>query len=231
MIPIKDTIRSRSFPLVTWAIIIANTLVFFFEMGLTPLQQERFVTAFALTPGRLNPLNPLTLLPVFTHMFMHAGWLHFLSNIWILFIFGDNVEDRMGSLRFLVFYLLGGITAGLIQAMVMANSMFPVLGASGAIAAVMGAYFFYYPRARVITLILVFIFPWFVEIPAVVYLGFWFISQFFSGLFSIHANTINAGGVAWWAHIGGFLFGLIMARPFCFRKSPPCWHADEYYPW
>lgn len=231
MIPVKDTIRSRSFPLVTWAIIIANTLVFFFEMGLTPLQQERFVTAFALTPGRLNPLNPLTLLPVFTHMFMHAGWLHFLSNIWILFIFGDNVEDRMGSLRFLVFYLLGGITAGLIQAMVMANSMFPVLGASGAIAAVMGAYFFYYPRARVITLILVFIFPWFVEIPAVVYLGFWFISQFFSGLFSIHANTINAGGVAWWAHVGGFLFGLIMARPFCFRKSPPCWHADEYYPW
>lgn len=231
MIPIKDTIRSRSFPLITWVIIIANTLVFFFEIGLTPLQQERFVTAFALTPGRLNPLNPLTLLPVFTHMFMHAGWLHFLSNIWILFIFGDNVEDRMGSLRFLFFYLLGGITAGLIQAMVMANSMIPVLGASGAIAAVMGAYFFYYPSARVITFIPVFIFPWFVEIPAVVYLGFWFISQFFSGLFSIYTNTINAGGVAWWAHIGGFLFGLIMARPFCFRKSQPCWHADEYYPW
>jgi len=231
MLPIKDTIRSRSFPLVTWVIIAINAVVFFLQMGLSQSQQEWVLQTFALVPGHIQLTNPSTWLPLLTHMFLHGGWLHILSNMWILFIFGDNVEDRMGSLRYLVFYLLGGIAAGLIQAITMSNSTVPVLGASGAIAAVMGAYFFYYPRARVITITPIFFIPWYVEIPAVIYLGLWFVSQFYSGLFSIFISNITVGGVAWWAHIGGFLFGLVMARPFCFRKPPPSWHTDEYYPW
>ncbi|MEA4908389.1 MAG: rhomboid family intramembrane serine protease [Chloroflexi bacterium] len=232
MLPIKDTIRSQTFPLVNWLLIAANVLAFFYEQSLPSRALEQFFLHFALVPGLINPLHPATLLPFFTHMFLHGSWLHIISNVWVLFIFGDNVEDRMGSGRFLLFYLLGGLFAGLIQFAISPGSMVPVLGASGAIAAVMGAYFFYYPRAKVLTLIPVFILPWFVEIPSIVFLGFWFVSQIFSGFSSLVASAgMDVGGVAWFAHIGGFLFGLLMARPFCHRVCQPGWHPDEYYPW
>jgi membrane associated rhomboid family serine protease len=145
MFPIRDTIRSYSFPIVNWLILIANTLVFLFELSLSPLGLERFIGVFGLVPARLNLLNPFSFLPFLTHMFLHGGWFHFLSNMWMLFIFGDNVEDRMGSLRYLIFYLLGGIAAGFLQAFVNLGSTVPAIGASGAIAAVMGAYFLYFP--------------------------------------------------------------------------------------
>jgi membrane associated rhomboid family serine protease len=232
MIPLKDTIRSRSFPLVTLLLIAANVLVFFYELSLSPRQLELLILHYGLEPASLDLVHPLTFLPFLTHMFLHSGWFHILSNLWILFIFGDNVEDRMGPGRYLVFYLMGGLAAATLQAVVAPGSTVPAIGASGAIAAVLGAYFLFYPTARVQTLIPIFIIPWFIEIPAIVYLGFWFVSQLFSGLAALATpSSMNMGGVAWFAHIGGFIFGLALGRLFAYRRPKDVWHADEYYPW
>ncbi len=231
MFPIRDTIRSRSFPIVNLLIIAANALVFFFELSLPQPVLEQLIGRFGLVSTRLNLANPLTLLPLFTHMFLHAGWVHFIGNMWTLVIFGDNVEDRIGSMRYLVFYLLGGLAAGILQAVLSPGSTVPAIGASGAIAAVLGAYFVYFPRARVITFIPIFILPWFMEIPALVYLGFWFLTQFFSGALSLLPSGVAAGGgVAWWAHVGGFLFGLLMAAPFRIGRRSGRTYTDDYYP-
>ena len=232
MIPIKDNIRSWSFPLVNWLLIAANAVVFFYEIRLSPAGLEQFFSHFALIPAQLQLTNPLTYPPLFTHMFLHGGWLHILSNMWILYIFGDNVEDRLGSRRYLLFYLLGGLAAGLLQAQINPNSPVPLVGASGAIAAVLGAYFLYYPAAKVITFVPIFFFGWFIEVSAYIYLGFWFLTQLYPGLTSINAASgANAGGIAWWAHIGGFLFGLLLARPFAARKPRQVTYPDQYWPW
>jgi len=217
MIPLRDTIRSRHVPVMTWLLLVANVLVFLFESSLGVNLQNRFIYTFSIVPARLLDGQPLFFLSLFTSMFMHIGWFHLLSNMLTLYIFGDNVEDRMGSIPFLIFYLFSGLAAGLLQTFTSLNSIVPILGASGAIAGVLGAYMFLYPRARVVTLIFLFIIPWFVEIPALFYLAFWFISQLFSGIASFGA----AGGVAWWAHIGGFLFGLLLGRLFLLRPPPP----------
>ncbi|MEW6178869.1 MAG: rhomboid family intramembrane serine protease [Chloroflexota bacterium] len=233
MFPLKDTIRSRSLPVMTWLIILTNALVFFvIELNLSPFQLERFIRTFGLIGARLQVDEPLTWYPLLTHMFLHGGWVHFLSNMWTLFIFGDNVEDRMGSFRFLVFYLLGGISAGLLQ-IILGSPVVPAVGASGAIAAVLGAYFLFFPRAQVITFVPVFFLPWFVNIPAIIYLGFWFISQLFSGLLSLAVPAgMSMGGIAWWAHIGGFVFGLFLALPFSASgRKKVYWYRDEYFPW
>ena len=214
MIPLRDTTRSRSFPVMSWLLIIANGLVFFYELGLSSGGLQRFVQTFALVPSRAEG-EPLTFtITIFTSMFMHAGWFHILSNMWVLFIFGDNVEDRMGSLPYLIFYLLGGTAAALLQTYVAPGSSVPVLGASGAIAGVLGAYILLFPAARVVTLIPIFFFISLIEVPALVFLGFWFVSQLFSGLASIGTA---AGGVAWWAHVGGFLVGLVLCPLFARR--------------
>lgn len=232
MFPIRDTIRSRSFPIITLLIIAANALVFFFELSLSPASLERFLYTFGLVPARLNLANPFSFYPFLTHMFLHGGWLHFISNMWTLFIFGDNVEDRMGSGGYLLFYLLGGFVAGGLQTFFSPGSSIPSIGASGAIAAVLGAYFLFFPRARVITFIPLFFLPWFVEISALVYLGFWFVSQLFSGVLSLAtASGAQMGGVAWWAHVGGFLFGLVIALPAFFRRSRRNTYPDEFFPW
>ncbi len=232
MFPIRDTIRSRSIPVVNWLIILANLLVFIYETRLSPAQLDRFTLTYALVPSHINLVNPATWLPIFTHMFLHAGWFHIISNMWVLFIFGDNVEDRIGPWRYLIFYLLGGIVAGLTQFFFSTDPNVPALGASGAIAAVLGAYFFYFPRAKVITLIPIFIFPWFVNLPAVVFIGVWFITQLYSGLLSLTtASGASLGGVAWFAHIGGFLFGLLLAGPFAVGKKKFTWHSDQYWPY
>jgi len=232
MLPLKDTIRSRTFPAINWLLIAINALVFLYEINLSPAAGQRFMLTFGLVPARLDLLDPLSYISVFSHMFMHAGWFHFLSNMWVLFIFGDNVEDRLGSIRYLIFYLLSGVAAALIQVVVSPNSQIPLVGASGAIAGVLGAYFLFYPTARVLTFIPIFIFPWLVEIPAILFLGFWFVSQLFSGLLSIAAvSAVQTGGIAWWAHIGGFVFGLLTARLFGSRRLPNRWYPDQYYPW
>lgn len=200
-----------------WILLGANAAVFFFELGLSNQELNRFVSNFALVPARLNDMPVHYAITVVTSMFMHAGWFHFLSNMWVLFIFGDNVEDRMGSASYLIFYLVSGAAAALLQTFIFPSSGVPVIGASGAIAGVLGAYIFLFPSARVVTLLPIFFFISVVEVPAIIFLGFWFISQLFSGLASI---GIESGGVAWWAHIGGFLVGLVLS-PFFLRRPPP----------
>jgi len=238
MLPLRDTIRSYSFPIVNLFLIGINTLVFLFEISLSSQGLDSFIYNFGLVPVRLNLTNPIQALlnpspwvTLFTHMFLHGGWVHFLSNVWILFIFGDNVEDRMGHGRYLLFYLLSGLVSGLMQSLVSPASQIPAVGASGAIAGILGAYFILFPGARVVTLIPIFLFPWFVEIPALFYLGFWFISQLFSGLATLSVpETASMGGIAWWAHIGGFGFGVLFYRFFTPRVHPALRRQYPDYP-
>ena len=219
MIPLRDSIPSRHVPVITWLIVAANTLVFLFQLMLSNSQLEQFIYNFAFIPASWSVSPVWFVITLFSSMFMHGGWLHFISNMWILVIFGDNVEDRMGPVGFLVFYLLGGVAAGLLQFAVHPGSTIPTLGASGAIAAVMGAYIVLFPRARVVTLIPIIFFFTTINVPAFVYLGFWFVTQFFSGVAAL--GQLSMGGVAWWAHIGGFVFGALLVRWFLFRRPPP----------
>jgi membrane associated rhomboid family serine protease len=214
MIPIRDTIRSKNFPAVNFLIIGLNILVFIWQLLQGPrLEEDLFL--FGIVPIRYsNPdissqFTPFQqVLPFLTSMFLHGGFLHILGNMWFLYIFGDNIEDRLGHLRYLIFYLLCGVAAGLIHLFTNWNSKMPTIGASGAIAGVMGAYLLLYPRARVLTLIPIFFFFQFVELPAFIFLGFWFFIQ----LFSAGLAPSNVGGVAFWAHIGGFVSGLILVK-------------------
>lgn len=217
MIPLRDRLRPRHFPIMNWLILIANILVFLFEISLSKAGLQRFTNAFALVPARWQTDPSYFVLTIFTSMFMHAGWFHVISNMWVLFIFGDNVEDRMGPVRYLIFYLLSGTAAALLQTYFFASSSVPTLGASGAIAGVLGAYIFLYPQARVATLVAFFLFITVMDVPAIIFIGFWFVSQLFSGLASI---GVDSGGVAWWAHVGGFLFGLVMVSLFARRRRP-----------
>ncbi len=240
MLPLRDTIRSSKFPIINWILIGINTLVFLFEISLSSPALNQTIMAFGLVPAHLNLthpanliINPLPLLSLFTHMFLHGGWFHLISNMWILFIFGDNVEDRMGRGRYLLFYLIGGLVAGLAQVLIDPTSSTPAVGASGAIAGVLGAYFIMFPRARILTLIPIFFFPWFVEIPAIYYLGFWFLSQLFSGFSSLNLVNQAIGGVAWWAHIGGFIYGILFYRFFVphIRQLYSSQFPDNYGNW
>lgn len=232
MIPIKDNVHSRSFPVMNWLLILANSLVFLYEVSLSPSGLQHFVDHFALIPTKVHLNVPISLLPFLTHIFLHAGWLHIIGNMWVLFIFGDNVEDQMGPMRYLIFYLLGGMVAGLLQFYFTENTSLPSLGASGAIAAVMGAYLLFYPRSRVVTFVPILLFIWFIEVPSIVFLGIWFLTQAFSGIASLStSNGAAMGGVAWWAHVGGFLFGLIMAKPFCTGRCRREEYKDEYHPY
>lgn len=236
MIPLKDTVHSDSFPVVNTLLIAVNVVAFMFELSQGP-RIEQFIMAYGMIPARLLYYRDLGEgLTLFTCMFLHAGWLHLLSNMLALYIFGDNVEDRMGSGRYLLFYLGCGLAAGLTHVWFNPNSDVPTVGASGAIAGVLGAYLILYPTAMVITLIPIFIFPYIVEIPAFLYLGIWFISQLLSGTASLGDASLQAGGgVAWWAHAGGFVVGVVLV--FIFRKPRPAARrrrpafADEYYPW
>jgi membrane associated rhomboid family serine protease len=215
MIPLKDLNPRRSFPFVTLLLIVVNALVFFFELSLPPRAGQELMMEFGMIPARLrlalaSPRVPLSgaVFPLFTSMFLHGGWLHIIGNMWFLWIFGDNVEDRLGHLRYLGFYLICGVGAGLVHTIFNWNSSLPSVGASGAISGVMGAYIVLFPRSRVLTLIPLIIFWFTVELPAYLLLGYWFLIQFFSGLGSLGLK--QAGGVAWWAHIGGFLLGVFL---------------------
>jgi membrane associated rhomboid family serine protease len=215
VIPIRDTIRSRTAPVVTVALIVVNVLVFLHEIALGPYI-ERFVYAYGLIPRRFvywpgNPLDPLRILPLFTSMFWHGGWLHLIGNMLYLWIFGDNVEDRLGHLRFLLFYVAAGAAAGITHVVLSPTSTLPTVGASGAIAGVLGAYLVTFPRSRILTLIPIVIFPWFVEIPAFFYLVFWFLLQLLEGIGTLGA-PVATGGVAVWAHVGGFVAGVVLVK-------------------
>ena len=211
MIPLRDDNPSQRVPVVTRVLIALNVAAFLFEVGLGPALRD-FVYGWGLVPLRFayafagaEPLGP-TLVTALTSMFLHGGWLHLLGNAWFLWIFGDNVEDRLGHGRFLLFYLAGGVVAALVHLLFNWSSPVPTVGASGAIAAVLGAYAVLFPRARVVTLVPIFFFFQVIALPAMLVLGLWFVVQIFTGTLSIGAG----GGVAWWAHIGGFVFGMVV---------------------
>jgi membrane associated rhomboid family serine protease len=211
MIPLRDVIPSRTFPFFTIAFIALNTLAFLFELSMPRPVLESFLRVYGVVPADFEWLS------VLTSMFLHGGWLHFLGNMLYLWIFGDNVEDRLGHGRFVIFYLLCGAAAALAHVFINPASQLPTIGASGAIAGVMGAYFVLYPRSRVLALVPLFIFIEIVEVPAIVFLGIWFVMQFFSGVGSIALNAGgDSGGVAFWAHVAGFLAGMVGV--FSFRK-------------
>jgi len=216
MIPIRDTIRSETYPIVNSFIIAVNVLVFFLELS-QGQGLDGFIKIYGLVPARYSIpqiaayfTTGQQVLSFLTFMFLHGGFLHLLGNVWFLYIFGDNVEDRLGHFRYLVFYLLCGLASGISHLVINWHSMIPTIGASGAIAGVMGAYFILYPRAKILTLVPIFIFFQFIELPAFLFLGVWFLFQFLSAA----GASAQAGGIAWWAHIGGFVFGVIFLKLF-----------------
>ncbi len=211
MIPLRDVIPSRTTPFVTVGLIALNALVFFYQLSLGEFV-DAFVQSFGLVPAAFSWVT------VLTSMFLHGGWLHFLGNMLYLWIFGDNVEERLGHFVYLVFYLVCGAAAGLAHAFVNPASLLPTVGASGAIAGVMGAYFVLYPRSRIHTLFFFGFFFRVFEVPAVALLGMWFVMQTWSGAMSVGSE---AGGVAFWAHVAGFIAGI--AWIVIFRKRRVAW--------
>ncbi len=220
MIPLRDTQRSRTLPLVTVGLLALDLLVFVEQLRAGPLA-ERLVLAYGLVPARLvhwselgGPSGALPglvrLLPLLTSLFLHGGWLHLLGNLLYLWVFGGNVEDRLGHARFLLFYLACGVVAGLTQVAMDPSSPVPTVGASGAIAGVLGAYLVSYPKARVLTFVPIFFLPWLVEVPAFVFLVLWFATQVLMGLAPFGREL--TGGVAWWAHVGGFVAGALLVN-------------------
>lgn len=198
-------------------IIGIHTAVFIYQVQLSSPESVQFIQRYGMTPVQLWENNEV--FQLLTSIFLHGGWFHFLSNMWMLAIFGDHVEDQLGKARYGILYIAGGLTAGLVQGIMVSNSPIPTIGASGAIAGVLGSYILLAPKAKVLTLVPVgFFAPWLIHVPALFYLGFWFISQVYAGV-----NTLNTpgnglrGGTAWWAHIGGFLLGAVFI--FLFARS------------
>jgi membrane associated rhomboid family serine protease len=225
MIPLKDLNPRRTFPVITLGLIAVNFLVFFHQLQLDPSALNRFIDAYALVPARLqlaltSPRMSLqdALTPVFTSMFLHGGWLHIIGNMWFLWIFGDNVEDELGHVPYLLFYLVCGVGASLTQVFFTLGSRVPSLGASGAISGVLGAYLLFFPRSQILTLVPLFVFWFTARLPALVFIGLWFAVQFLSGVGSL-GGSVGSGGIAWWAHVGGFVLGMLLALTM--RRSPP----------
>ena len=204
MIPLRDTQPSLSTPIVTIVIIALNVLVFLFQVSLGDYERNHFIAAYGIVPDRLHYSS------ILTSMFLHGGWLHLIGNMWFLWIYGDNVEDVLGHGKFAFFYLLCGIAAALVHVLLNADSRIPTIGASGAIAGVMGAYLVKFPHSKIVTLVPIFVFLTTVEVPAVFMLIYWFAIQIFSGVGSIGYSNVSKGGVAWFAHIGGFLAGMLL---------------------
>ena len=235
MIPLKDDTPRLSTPLVNYFLIAANIAVFLFETSLDRRSRAQFVRTFGLVPQQVmtildaalshvhahsHAVSPVfALLPVLTSMFLHAGIWHIVFNMWFLWIFGRNVEDALGHFPYLIFYLTCGFVAAVAQIVSNSDSLVPMVGASGAIAGVMGGYFILYPRARVLMLV-PFLFIFFLWLPAWVVLGYWFVLQFLSGVgTALVAGRNSTGGVAFWAHVGGFLAGVLLVRLFPSRTQ------------
>ncbi|MBW1725815.1 MAG: rhomboid family intramembrane serine protease [Deltaproteobacteria bacterium] len=214
MIPIRDTIPSKNYPVVNHTIIGINVVLYLFEMS-QGADLNRFIYIYGLVPARYSVPQVAAyfstgqqLFSLLSFMFLHGGFFHLLGNMWFLYIFGDNIEDRLGPFRYIAFYLLCGITSGLSHLVLNLHSNMPTIGASGAVAGVMGAYLILHPHAKILTLIPIIIIPWFIEIPAFFFLGLWFVLQFLNAT-GTHGG---AGGIAWWAHIGGFVFGIVFLK-------------------
>jgi membrane associated rhomboid family serine protease len=228
MFPLYDTVRSRTFPLITLTLILANIAAFLYELRMDPATLKEFIFTWGLIPARFLSDASTGWTTIFSSMFLHGGWFHIINNMWVLFIFGDNVEAGMGKIRYLIFYLLSGVAAGLLQTYILPSSLVPMIGASGAVAGVLGAYLILFPRSRIASLVpILFIFT-IIEIPAMLYLIFWFVSQLYSGLFAVEGG--GGSGIAWWAHIGGFMFGLVSVFVFRRRRTDQIGSRREYGP-
>lgn len=210
MIPIKDILPSRTTPFVIFFLIAMNSAVWVVEL-LQGTNLNEFVVTWGFIPLRmLLDDDPQKWVTPFSSMFMHGGWMHIVGNMWFLWIFGDNVEDAFGHGSFIVFFLVCGLGASLLQFLFSINSQVPMIGASGAISGVLGAYACFYPRARVVTLIPIFFFIHFAEIPAILFIGLWFVFQLMGGCGAVASGV--GSGVAFWAHVGGFFVGYLIAR-------------------
>jgi membrane associated rhomboid family serine protease len=216
MIPLRDTTPTRNYPIVNTTIIGINVVVYFIQL-LQRTEINEFVYIYGLVPARYSIpqiaeyfSTGQQIFSLVSFMFLHGGFWHILGNMWSLYIFGDNVEDRLGPIRYALFYLFCGIASGLSHMILNWHSNLPTIGASGAIAGVMGAYFLLHPRSKILTLIPIFFIPYFINIPAFVFLGLWFVLQFINAAGSQGVG----GGIAWWAHIGGFLFGMLFLKLF-----------------
>jgi membrane associated rhomboid family serine protease len=230
MLPLRDDQPRYSTPYVTYFLIALNLVIFFFEWTLDPASLKNLILQLGIVPSHVtaflsgSPRYPLiaVVLPFFTSMFLHGGWMHVIGNMWFLYIFGDNIEDYLGHFKYLVFYLLCGVVAMAAQVVSDPHSRVPALGASGAIAGVLGAYFLLYPRARVLMWFFIFV----IYVPAWLVLGYWFVLQFLSGAAtSLTYEGRSMGGVAFWAHVGGFVAGFLLIKvfPARSRRSPYAW--------
>jgi membrane associated rhomboid family serine protease len=222
VIPLKNMMARRSVPIVTILLIIANVIVFYHQLTLSDAENEAFIRTYGMVPLKMHLALEgyrYTLvdafLPLFTSMFLHGGFLHILGNMWFLWIFGGAVEDRLGPLPYLLFYLICGIGSGLAQVIFSWGSNVPAIGASGAISGILGAYIIFFPGSRILTLVPLFVFFFTAQIPAFVFIGLWFLIQFLSGVNALNApHAASLGGVAWWAHVGGFVMGALLAKVF-----------------
>lgn len=221
MIPLRSTQPAYSTATVTLSLIAVNTVIFLYEVMLPPAGLNEVVREWGIVPDHLH------LASLFTSMFLHGGWLHLIGNMLFLWVFGRNIEDLIGSPRFLIFYLLCGLLAAVVHVIFNPYSRVPTIGASGAIAGVMGAYLVKFPRARIITIIPIFIFFTTMEIPAAFLLLWWFAIQFFSGFGSLGETEYSGGGTAFFAHIGGFVAGMLLIRFFPPKQRWRTWYADE----
>ena len=206
MIPLRDTQPSHSKPLMTAVFIALNVIVFFYQLSLNRFELNHFIAAYGVVPDRYETAD------LFTSMFLHGGWMHLIGNMWFLWIYGDNVEDILGHWKYAIFYLACGAAAALVHVWMNPYSRIPTVGASGAIAGVMGAYMIKFPHSKIITLVPIFVFFTTMEIPALIILLYWFVIQVFSGIGSIGYSNISRGGVAWFAHVGGFLAGVLLVK-------------------
>jgi len=219
-IPLHDHIRRQSFWFMTLLLIVANVWIFLLELSQGPAL-NRMILALGVIPARYTTPHLLhnaalggSLIPLLAALFLHGGWLHLLGNMLFLFVFGRSIEDRFGHLKFLAIYFLAGLGGNLLHILLHPASRVPTIGASGAIAGILGAYFITFPAARITTLIPLFFFFWTVELPALFLLGYWFLIQFFTGFQMLAIQSATGGGVAWWGHVGGFLVGLLLALVF-----------------
>lgn len=235
MIPYRDTIPCANTPWVTWSLMVANFGMFVFSLLIPEQAQTRLFYLYGLVPARYAnpdwaawaglPANDYT--PFISSMFLHGSWMHLVANMWLLWIFGDNIEDRMGAVRYLAFYLLCGIIAGLLQIYFSPDATVPAIGASGALAGVMGAFFFLYPYARIV--IWVFFMPLFIQVPAIAFLGVWVIIQLYKGTVGLTTGGGYAD-VAWWGHLGGFIAGMLLYRLFLRHQNGPGPREPEQTP-
>jgi len=223
MIPLRSTERVYSPAIVTGSLIALNTLIFLYQATLPPQALDQLVQQWGIVPDD----RPFHVASLFTSMFLHGGWLHLIGNMLYLWVFGRNIEDLIGGAKFLLFYLLCGLASGVTHVIFNASSQVPTIGASGAIAGVMGAYLIRFPRARIVTVVMLFVFFTTMDLPAALLLLFWFGLQFLNGVGTLSDHDYNTGGTAYFAHIGGFIAGMLLIRLFPARQRHRTWYEEQ----